>query len=69
MDLDEFCWLAGDEDCGVSLNCKVCDLGQPIAYYGQPGDNPYAGNPKTEFVTRIIDLYVAALLHVGVVHP
>lgn len=32
--LDEVMSLAGDEDCGVGMNCRICDRGgAPIAYY------------------------------------
>lgn len=35
-------WLMGDEDCGVSLMCRLCDTGgKPFAYYEGISPNPY----------------------------
>jgi len=34
--------LVGDEDCGVGIDCQVCDRGGvPIAYYTWPGNHVY----------------------------
>jgi hypothetical protein len=40
--VDEHCHLVGDEDCGVGVACRTCDLGgQPIAYHPGISENPY----------------------------
>jgi hypothetical protein len=37
--LDDVMRLVGDEDCGVGIDCRVCDRGgAPIAYYQHPDD-------------------------------
>jgi hypothetical protein len=70
-EIDEVVWLAGDEDCGVSLMCRECDRGGlPIAYYGPSGGPyPYAGNRDVEPCRTIVALHAAAIYHVGTVHP
>lgn len=71
IDVDELLRLEGDEEGGVSLVCRRCDRrGLPIAFY-QPADDgipPYLDRPDVEQVSRIVDLYVAALHHAGTVH-
>jgi hypothetical protein len=70
--LDELFRLVGDEDCGVGINCRVCDLGgAPIAYYdgglGQP--YPTAQAPDVVPVDTIEALLSAALDHRTTHHP
>jgi hypothetical protein len=70
--LDELFRLVGDYDCGVSIDCRVCDRGgAPIAYYdaglGQPYPNAQA--PDVVPVSTIEALLSAALDHRTAHHP
>lgn len=61
--LDELFWLAGDEECGVGINCRVCDRGgAPIAYYTHPSDRVYQGT-DVKVVHTIAALISAAEEH------
>ena len=43
--LDDVMRLVGDEDCGVGIDCRICDRGgAPIAYYQHP---PTTGSATT----------------------
>lgn len=67
--VDRHMRLAGDEDCGVSLCCNICDRGGlPIAFYEGINMFPYAGR-DVEHVTTIIGLAVAAERHMAMQHP
>jgi hypothetical protein len=70
MDLDRSFRLVGDEDCGVGIDCKVCDRGgAPIAYYGglcQPYPTELA--PDVIPVDTIEALLSAALHHQSTHH-
>lgn len=60
--VDEHYTLSGDEDGGVGIECKLCDLGgQPIAYLGW--SNPYAAVPEVKDVRSISELLTAAVEH------
>jgi hypothetical protein len=60
--VDEHCWLSGDEDGGVDVQCRTCDLGgKPVAYYPGISGNPY---PDVPTATGIFELYVLANKHV-----
>jgi hypothetical protein len=59
--VDEHCRLSGDEDCGVGVTCRTCDLGgKPVAYYPGISDVPTA--------TGILHLYLLAQEHVRAQH-
>ena len=63
-EVDVHCRLVGDEDCGVGIECRTCDLGgQPIAYHPGLDVNPY---PEAEVptATGIFHLYLLANKHV-----
>lgn len=61
--LDANCWLAGDEDGGVGIHCRICDTGgAPIAYLGW--DNTYANVPEV----RHVGTSITALIDAGVHH-
>ena len=63
-------WLQGDEDGGVGMNCRRCDLGgEPIAYY-EPYPNgrpPYEGT-DVKPVTTISALIFAGQYHLARQH-
>lgn len=62
---DELFRLSGDEDCGVGLDCRVCDRGgAPIAYYAGL-DQPYPTGRAPDVVP--VDT-IAGLLSVGIAH-
>lgn len=61
--LDDVMRLVGDEDCGVGINCRVCDRGgAPIAYYTSPDDLAYQGTDVERVHT------IAALVEAGQRH-
>jgi hypothetical protein len=52
--------LSGDEDCGVGLDCRLCDRrGAPIAYYAHPDDRTYLGTDVERVHT------ITALIYAG----
>ena len=56
---DEVMRLVGDEDCGVGLDCRLCDRGgAPIAYYVGIDDRAYEGTDVVivHTVTALIDV-------------
>lgn len=63
--LDELFRLVGDEDCGVGINCRLCDRGgAPVAYYaGLDQPYPTALAPDVVPVSTIGALLIAALDH------
>lgn len=66
-DLDKYCTLAGDEDTGVGIECRLCDSGgQPVAYYGW--DNAYSKVPEVLHVRTVSGLVGAAVQHLRAVH-
>lgn len=55
--------LVGDEDCGVGIDCQVCDRGgAPVAYYTWPGNHVYE-NTDVKVVHTISALFAAARGH------
>lgn len=68
---DETLRLAGDEDCGVSMDCRLCDRGGlPIAYLlTYAGDTTYAGNDDVQRVLTITALIDAGQQHLWQQHP
>jgi hypothetical protein len=55
--------VAGDEDGGVGLDCRLCDRGgAPIAYYSWPDDRTYEGTDVVRVST------ISALLDAGQQH-
>jgi hypothetical protein len=67
---DETLRLVGDEDCGVSVDCKLCDRrGLPIAYLlTYDGDTTYAGNADVQRVHTITALIDAGQQHLWQLH-
>jgi hypothetical protein len=67
-DLDKHLTLQGDEDCGVGVQCLICDSGGlPVAYYGW--DNPYSNVPEIVYVERSITALIeAATQHLATKH-
>lgn len=63
--LDELFRLVGDEDCGVGINCRICDRGgAPIAYYAGL-DQPY----PTELASDVVPVdTIAALISAAEKH-
>lgn len=62
-DLDDTFRLSGDEDCGVGLDCRLCDRGgAPIAYYVGIDDSAYEGTDVI-VVRTIADLLGAGEQH------
>jgi hypothetical protein len=62
--IDDAFTLDGDEDGGVGIVCRLCDLGgQPIAYLGY--SNPYATVPDVEYAPTITALLDAATRHLS----
>ncbi len=60
-DIDSVFYLMGDEDGGVGLQCRLCDLGgRPVTYYGH---DPYP-SPEVVSVTTITDFLSAGVAHV-----
>lgn len=62
--VDAHCRMQGDEDGGVGVQCRTCDLGgRPVVYYPGYGSNPY---PEAEVptATGILHLYLLANAHV-----
>lgn len=58
---DERYWLVGDEDCGVGIQCRVCDTGgAPIAYLGDAAAYAHTG---VAVVQSIKDLLTTADAH------
>jgi hypothetical protein len=67
--LDQVLRLSGDEDCGVGLDCRLCDRGgAPIAYYSWPGDRTYEGTDVVR-VQTITALLSAGREHLHLRHP
>lgn len=68
---DEFFRLVGDEDCGVGLDCRLCDRGgAPIAYY--PGiSQPYPTTVAPDVIPAdtISALFEAGQQHLWDRHP
>jgi hypothetical protein len=63
--LDEHLWLSGDEDCGVGINCRICDRGgAPVAYYEGISTGVYAG-ADVETVSTISALISAGERHLA----
>lgn len=61
--LDDVMRLSGDEDCGVGIDCRVCDRGgAPIAYYTGIDDRTYEGT-DVEIVHTITALIEAGQRH------
>lgn len=61
--LDDVMRLVGDEDCGVGVDCRVCDRGgAPIAYYAGIDDRAYEGT-DVEVVHTITALIEAGQHH------
>lgn len=73
MDFDGFerIRLAGDEDCGVGLECRDCwDGGRPLAYLrAWPNDPAYADDAKVTVVDGTVDLLAAGRAHLDEHHP
>lgn len=66
---DETFRLVGDEDCGVGLDCRLCDRGgAPIAYLTHPDDRAYAGT-DVQVVHTITPLLAAGEAHLFQAHP
>jgi hypothetical protein len=62
--VDLHCWLQGDEDGGVGVQCRTCDRGgMPVVYYPGWGTSPY---PEAEVptATGVLHLYLLANAHV-----
>jgi hypothetical protein len=48
--------LVGDEDCGVSLVCNICDTeGKPEAYYEGICGNPYPDVPSVGSIQELAE--------------
>ncbi len=61
--LDQVCYLQGDEDSGVGINCRICDRGgAPIAYYTHPDDRTWNGT-DVQVVFTIAELIEAGDRH------
>lgn len=65
--------LAGDEDCGVGLECRDCWRGgKPFAYYDRSSaldpQRPYCGDEEVAQVDSIAGLVLAAITHRTSVH-
>lgn len=60
--LDDVMRLVGDEDCGVGIDCRICDRGgAPIAYYA--GISPAWLSTDVIVVDTITDLIEAGTHH------
>lgn len=70
MSFDDFFWLVGDEDCGVGINCRVCDRGgAPVAYYaGISQPYPTAAAPDVVPTDTVAGLFATAVSHAREVH-
>lgn len=68
--LNEVMRLVGDEDCGVGLDCRLCDRGgAPVAYYQHPADHfGYEGTDVVR-VHTIMALLYAGQRHLDDIHP
>lgn len=68
MTLDDL-YLLGDEDTGVSLDCRLCNRrGLPVAYYSHPDDKTYAGRDDVVRVSTIAGLVDAGEKHLREYH-
>ena len=62
--LDRYCTLAGDEDGGVTLECKQCPTGHHrVAYIG------WNAPPDVAVVQDITSLIDAGMKHLAEYHP
>jgi hypothetical protein len=68
--MSEVLALVGDEDCGVGVNCRLCDTGgRPVAWYDGYGvANPYPDGevPTAHTITELVALGNG---HLRDVHP
>jgi hypothetical protein len=63
--LDEVMSLVGDEDCGVGINCRICDRGgAPVAYYA--GISPAYLDTDVVLVDTIAALIAAGQSHTAI---